>query len=558
MRHPNPRSFALISTKWWFIPAVLVTAGMAAVSVGHSPAGRADLSADSVGAWLVSAPEGFLDRVNPLIARPRVATTDRIGLAAPASAITRRRGATVVVENPGQAATVVDVRTLAATRVPITGDQQVEAVGHRYYLIDPSAGRITRYPSGETVAEVGRSGLGDRTFSAGALWVSLPSAGAVLRVNADGTTETEPRVFRAGGRVTLVDSPTGVGVVDGSTLTVVGGGRHRLPGVPSRVAIDPDGSVAASLDGSVLSVTRLSDGRVTRTVDLRVPDRWGAMAVRRGVVYLSDDSTGALWTVGSAVPAPVAVAAGPAHLELFTHGDLVWVNDPGGPGAVAVASDGRMLPMVKYASPPPAPTSAPTPHPVTSPPPARHPPSSRPPSSRPPTSPTPTSRPPTSPPPASHPTRPPAGGRTKPTPTPTRTKTRTPPPAPVERASFADFHDGQEVGYCEPARGSASIPADDTLLIAVRRTDPPSPDYYFTYAADPKGDVSGFDSTAYFGHEVDQSYRIYLLIMNVDDAREFYDGVAQHHGDFAVATHIPSSAKRADSASVRQTTLDCG
>jgi hypothetical protein len=92
------------------------------------------------------------------------------------------------------------------------------------------------------------------------------------------------------------------------------------------------------------------------------------------------------------------------------------------------------------------------------------------------------------------------------------------------------------------------------LLLAVQRTDPPDADYYFNLAAARGG---GFDTTAFFGHQVGQGYRIYLLIMNEDEARQFFDDHQKQDGAFAVARHIPSQAERADSASVRQTTMDC-
>lgn len=527
MKHFNPRSSASTSTKWWFIPAVVTIGGIVAASAGNSPAGRPEFSADSAGAWLVSAPEGFIGRANPLIPRPRVATTDRIGLTVPPSAITRRHGATVVVEDLGRAATIVDLRTLTSSRVPISGDEQVDVVGGQDYLVDPREGRITRLPDQVVFADPGGRELGDWTVSDGALWVSVPATGSILRVDEVGTVRAQPDVFQAGGTPMLVPSSTGVGVVDGSTLTVVGGVERRLPGTPSQAAIAS--SFAASLDGSVLSLVRLSDGEVTRTVDLQA-------------------------------------AASMTRLEVFAQGDLVWINDPGGPRAIAVQPDGTVMSLVKYAPVTPSPT------------PSAHPTMSRPPST-PPTS-TPASSPPTSrttvisrqtpgpgpTPPGPGPTtpgpRPRTGGPGPRTPgphktgKPTPTKSKTPPPV-VARASFSDIRDGQEVGRCEPAQGSATLPKDDTLLLAVRRTSPPSADYYFTYAAARDGDVDGFDTKAFFGSEIDQSYRIYLLIMNVDEARQFYNDEARQDGDFAVATYIPSEAERADSASVRQTSLDC-
>jgi hypothetical protein len=544
MKHFNPRSSASTTTKWWFIPAVVVIGGIVAASVDHSPAGRPEFSADSAGAWLVSAPQGFIGRVNPLIARPRVATTDRIALPVPPSAITRRHGTTVVIEDIGRAATIVDLRTLASSRVPISDDEQVGVAGGRDYLVDPSGGRITRLPDRVVVADSGGHRLGDWTVSGGALWASVPATGAILRVGEDGTARTQPGVFRAGGRPMLVTSPTGVGVVDRSALTVVGGVRRSLPGTPSRVAITADGSLAASLDGSVLSLVRLSDGKVTRTFDLHAVEGWGSVTA----------------------------------LEVFAQGDLIWVNDPGGPEAIAVRSDGTVMSLVKYAAaiPSPAAPSAAGLSPAP-----RETPSV---TSRPPTSSSPTPQPPvvskqTPPPgpttpkprdpgkpgnPSNHgdpgksgkpgdPGDPGKPGKPKPKPT----KSKTPPPPPIARASFSDIHDGQEVGRCEPVRGGATLPEDDTLLLAVRRTDPPDDRYFFTYAASRKGGVKGFDTKVFFGDTAGQSYHVYLLIMNVDDADEFYSGHSQHGGDFAVSTAIPSQAKRADAASVRQTSTDC-
>jgi hypothetical protein len=535
MRDSIRRSWASTSTKWWLIPAVLAIGGIAAASADHSSAGRPEMTTDSASAWLVSAPAGFVGRANPLIPGPRIATTDRIGLPVAASAVTRRRGDLLIVEDPGRAATIVDLRTRTSSRVSLHGGEAVDAVGGRPWLIDPTAGRITLLPEGGVVAEAGGA-LGAWIVSDGAIWASVPATGAILRVGGDGLARTRSAVFPAGGRPMLAASPSGVALVDGSTLTMLAGsgvtGRHRLPGTPSKVAVAPDGTFAASLDGSVLSLVPLAGEAPPRSVDLRAGHRWGAMTVGGGLVYLTDDATGTLWPVGSSVRAPVPVAGHAAHLELFAQGGLVWANDPGGPNAVAVEPGGDTLSLIKYAPPKPTPKPTPTPAPsvthTTTPPP------------------TPTSRPPSVPKSAK-----PAPGPTKPKPGPTGSPA--PPPA---RASFSNLHNGQEVGKCAPASGSASMPKTDTLLLAVRRTDPPG-DYYFTYAASRNGNVKSFDTTVYFGDAADQSYRVHLLIMDVDDARQFYDSHAQQGGDYAVSSSLPARAKRADSASVRQTTTDC-
>jgi hypothetical protein len=554
MGNDKPISKSSASTKRWWSPVIVAIGATVAAVLSHSPVGTARVDADSASTWLLSTGTRFLGRTNALISSPQVATTARLALSVSPAATAEQRGTTLIVDDPGRGtATMVDLRTLRQTTVPMTGDARVEVAGERTYLLEPRTGRVGTVPDGATVVRSRGGAFGKWTVSAGSLWVTVPAEGTVLRIGPSAAAAID--AFPPGHTPLLAGAPAGVALLDGRTLAVIhedgAVSRHRVAAGngPAAFGLSPDGGTAVVRSGTTLEVTRLSDDRSMGSASLDGPaDRWGGLVVRRDAAYLADDTTGALWSVRTgptvALRPPIDVAGHGAALNLFADGALVWANDPAGPYALAVDDAGRSWPVTKYrlASPAPEPTrttAGPKPTPTT-PPPAEptHPPSSAPTRS---SGPDRTAKPKSQPKPGPKARREP---RPKPRPTPV-----------TVRATFGALGTSGAVGRCEQVHLSVSLPRTMTLLIAVRRTHPASNKWYFNYAGSRDCNVTSHSTTVYFGSAENQRYRAVLLAMEVEDARTFYN--AHNAGDFAVSTSLPSRARQTDQRSVTQTSIEC-
>ena len=504
-----------------------------------TPASRINLDDDSATAWLPSVRMGVVDRVNALLSLPSVATTDSIGLPM-GGGISTARGDTVLAVTdraPGRAA-LVDLRTRRQATLPVAAGDELVAVDDRILRVDAAAGTIDRVDVDGVVHPVPLDrppAPFDRWTVAGrALWLTVASTGALVRVDAAGAARTTDSAFTAGRRPLIAGTATGVALLDEGSL-MVGTHRYRadLTAQPRAFRVAPDGSYAVIVTDGTLAVVGLTDGHARASVPIGAAA--GEVILLRGRVYLADDTSGAVRMVQVrptvAAPSSIGVAHGPTTLEMFVKGSAVWANDPNGPDAVAIY-DGAGRPMTKYATVSAAPS-----------------PSTAPPTNRPPVSPT-----------VHRSTASPTRTRTRSVPRTTEARRATgnpQPPGPVgpsETASFSNIHDGATVGKCEKVNGKVDIAPDETLMIAHLRTSPPDGTYYVYWAGPRDGEKSRTWSTdAYFGSDKDQSYRFYLLIVKVDEAQAFFS--AHSAGSYAYANHLPG--RIAQAITVHQTIPDC-
>jgi hypothetical protein len=451
---------------------------------------------------------------------------------------TIRQGDSLIEWEPAAGgAELVDLRTQTVTRLTVAAGVRLALLDGRAYAVDAAAGQVVRLADGTPVINDVAAPIGRWAETADALWFTVPATGTVLRLTPTGTVEPIGDAFPAGHDPVLTGLTDGVALLDGAAVTRLDkhglAGRGTVPALPATVT-----AVRATDDDQLVilagSTVLAGAGRVTVGAS---GDVLGDLVVLGDRAYVADDTTGALWTVRLAptvaVLPPTDVAGHGAALEVFTQGSMVWVNDPAGPHALAVDRTGTQHPLIKYTltTPSPTPTRSQQPSP-----------------------------------PSNRPTRPSTGhpdGRATPT------KGRTGPPRTSKSPTSPAGSGGSisahlsglppEVSHCADVGGPVSIPAGDTLLVAVQRTSPSSPDWYFSYAAPhhPSGRLTSYHTTVYFGTATDQRYQVVLLVLNADTAQAFYDAHAQHNGDYAVATNLPASAYRADHRTTTQTTLGC-
>ncbi|WP_203930516.1 hypothetical protein [Virgisporangium ochraceum] len=128
-------------------------------------------------------------------------------------------------------------------------------------------------------------------------------------------------------------------------------------------------------------------------------------------------------------------------------------------------------------------------------------------------------------------------------------------------AAFTGISDGAAVDHCERVSGRSSVAPTKTLLTAHRRTSPSDGTYYFFYVdgAQNGNTPSTWTTRIWFGSSADgHLYTVYLLIMDVEEARRFWGGNKVANGSYADAAAIPPSAVVADELRVEQRGLaDC-
>jgi hypothetical protein len=546
----------------------LISAGVVAVVVSGlallatNPADRFRLAADSATAWLPSVQRGIIGRVNALVPGPGSGTTDYLSIQMGADISPIRRGSVLVIGGGHSEVSVVDLRTLRIDRVPAATTERVEVVDDHVFRIDDGAGRVVAVPNGSTVLDLHGVPAGPSTVSGGALWLAVPDTGSIVRIDRSGAAKTVPGAFSAGRRPFLAALPDGIAVLDlgtGEVAVLVGRSsvrRYRTDlrramaaaGADSvssfQVAADAADAVVLARGGRSTSVVvfGLAGGRRTVVRPLNdTGDLFGAAVLSNDRLYVSNDSAGALTIVRvrpnvSAVSS-IGVAHRPSALEVFAKDSLVWANDPNGPAAAAVYAD-RHWTITKYVSESDTPSVSPS---SASPSSTTAPPSRAPSNGAPPTH-------------TSGPVR--TGG---PPAHPSGIGTGQPPGGHRDTATFTNLHNGSSVKRCQAARIADSLVAGKTLLIAHRRTSPPDGTYYFEYAGPySDGNVpASFGTVAYFGTAADQRYDLYLLIMDVNDARTFWESHRSSDGSFATSTSIPGTAGIAEKISVTQTDITC-
>jgi hypothetical protein len=535
--HPETSTERRLQT--WPVVIALAVGVCAGAFVLSRPPNRVSVDAASATAWLPSVPRGAVDRVNALLPSPALAATDAIEVPMSAgTAVVRGPSTLAVVDGAGGRAALIDLRTLHRHDVALAEGERLAAVGDRVLRVDARAGKVDRLAAdGSAVTPLLASdGPFDRWAGAGdTLWLT-GTDGSVTRVNVAGGSGVTGGVFSADHHPLLAGAGTGAALLDDGAVIVLDErgrvtGRHRvaLAAAPTGFQVAPDGGLAVIVAGADLVVADLGDDRpaVTRRVGA-AGDHLGVVVLLGDRAFVADDTSGAIWTVATrpdvGAPSPIGVARGPTALEVFVKGSAVWVNDPNGPKALAIYDDTHW-PVTKYGAAPTPSASAPQ--------------SSLPTESNP--SPEPSPKPTPKPSPKPSP---------KPGPKPTRETFTTRPPQvptkPAETASFDNLQSGSKVGKCKRAHGSVSIAADETLMIATRRTKPPADAYYLWYAADDDGNVGAtWSADVYFGDQPGQEYAVYLLILKTSDARAFWDTHVSSDGEYASAGNLPGKAEHA-------------
>jgi hypothetical protein len=546
----------------WLLAAAVAIGG--AVVAVTAPSDRPHVDVDSTSAWLSSVRPQVLGRVNALVHGPFAATTAEIGVPLGSGATTVRRGSMVIVTDPASGnATVVDVRTRRSDRFAVAAGQSVEVVDRLILRIDGSARQIIPAGTGGPAALTLSGAPGSwREVSGGALWLTIPSDGSVVRIDATGSAVTVPAVFRAGEDPPVAAVSGGVALLDRAAREVVvltGAAprpkRHAVKGsLPGKgiesFDVASDGSYAIAADAGFGAAVTVVDLTGRRGADIRqVGDPghdFGAAVLGHDRIYFADRTTGALVVLparpGASPVTTIDVARRPARLEVFRSGSVLWANDPDGPNALAV-NGGDRWPVIKYVSHQESPT----------PPPSSQPPRSDPPRGDPATStrPTPQTGPPTSRPPGpgSGPEKRPGGTDGPPGRSPTKPPRR-------NTAKITNLKNNSPVSRCQRVTGTADLEPTKALLLASRRTNPSSTGYFVQYVK--AGNVgANWGTTKWFGTAADQSYDLVLLVMDVDDARAYWNS-AQKGDGYVYAGSLPPANTRVQTVHVRQTVAECG
>ncbi|GAA3297045.1 hypothetical protein GCM10020218_081540 [Dactylosporangium vinaceum] len=500
-----------------------------------------------------------------MLAAPMIASTDRVRLPIrPDTPPSRGDDLLVLTDRGAGRAVLLDLRTQVQRSLTLESDETAVVAGARPLLVHAATGRVDRLAADGSVAATPVAQTGGRpggwAVAAGALWLAEPATGAVLRIGDAGPATRVEHAFSSGHAPLLAGAGDTLAVLDpeAGAVRLISGpapGTYavRLPGGrPASFGVAPGGDFAAFVGpatggpaggtargavGDRVSVTVAGLGdhaeSVTRSVGA-AGDSFGPPVLTHDRVYLGDTRSGDVWTIRArpavGAPSSIAVAPGPADLELFVNGSAVWANDPNGPNAVAIYDDSRQ-PITKYAPPSASPLpSGPPPSPT-----AIH--SSNPPTTSPTKTQTPSSRSPkaTRTTGAGHPTNAPPGTNGPPG--------TIGPPAHANTAAFTNIGDGGQVGRCRTLAGRADIDATKTLMIAQKRTDPPDGTYYVQYAGPREGNLAPgrwtSTSPTYFGDQPGQHYSAYLLIVDVAAARSWW--AAHESGDFAHATSLPGT-----------------
>jgi hypothetical protein len=131
------------------------------------------------------------------------------------------------------------------------------------------------------------------------------------------------------------------------------------------------------------------------------------------------------------------------------------------------------------------------------------------------------------------------------------------PSVPAGTVQITSHVDGQVVDRCERFSGLANLEPTKTMLFAKNRAEPPDTDWYFDFVG---GYRNGFvpanwTGTMYFGTATRQSYDLFILVMDVQEAERFWSEHQSADGQSAMSKTRPSIAPAAH-VRVRQGTLD--
>ncbi|WP_173069420.1 hypothetical protein [Phytohabitans houttuyneae] len=544
--------------------------GVAVATAGPVDQPRVDVS--SVNAWLPSVQRQFIGRTSALVRQPSAAT----GAVVPvrmSSGVTvlRRPGRLVVFDGAGGDAWLIDPRTRARQSIPAAVDTRLDVLDGRPVRIEPTARQVTALDGTGVgtrwTAQLPGEPGGHSEVSGRALWLTIPGSGAIVRISASGDAKPVAGLFAKGQDPLVTAVEGGVALLDearGEVHVLTGAGpAHRVYGIGADVAAGPYTALFVSADNGYAVLVRAGRDASYRVAGLAADHPgaagplgeaghdFGAPVLLDDRLYAADETTGGLVIVpvgpNGGSPSTIGVARGPARLEVFAEEGVVWVNDPNGPDALAV-HNGDRWPVVKYLPQSPAKTR---PAPSKPPPKVTKTPPLPPKVSDRPSTEAPTVRPPRTP------------GRTAPS---RSTKPNGPPtpspsasPSPTNTARITNIQENDSVSTCERVTGRADVEASKALFLVHRRVSPSSDTYYFYYVSGSRDGGVGrtWSSEMRFGTAAGQSYELLLLIIDVDDARDFWNS---HQVDdfYAAANSLPAGSKQAHRLGVRQTdATDC-
>jgi sugar lactone lactonase YvrE len=346
---------------WGAVVALLLVAGLGAVSLGMGGYRRSDVRMSAGTAWLAS-PQGVV----ALLDGP---SEQVIGTLRPSSAATAAPG----VVQMGTSALVVDARAGTVSRIdgatyavtgpaPLgggSGSLQALPSRSRTFVVDGGRGRATIVDSdsltpSDDVPLNAFPGAGQAVVDGnGDLWVVDGQGGGLTRLDPAGTLSPAQRVgdpasrlVVAAGRPVLVDVSGGrIGVVDDAgdvpswacTDQQLGGDPQLLGGA------HPDRVFAAVPDSGRLVVADLASGRCTSTTVAAAGTPLGPPVQDGRFVLVPDRATGQVVVVDPSRRTVVARAdaVGPGTgFELIAKDGIVFYNDPGGPAAGVLREEG--------------------------------------------------------------------------------------------------------------------------------------------------------------------------------------------------------------------------
>jgi hypothetical protein len=357
--------------------AVAVALSLTAVTVVVTRSASSPVIATAdAGAWLVNTAVGTASHVNGLSAESDGEVT-LPGTSGHRLDIGRGGPAPIVVDKTSGALGEIDPARqsftwsalLSKNEIVVSRGAAVYAVAPGDSAVDRLDPRTLRPSAGPAVASVAppRRVAGMALADDGTLWLADDTAGTVIPIGARGAGRAA-KVAPAGDTLSLIAPASGgqIAVLDSTRGVLVGvsaaGALGKLPFPSSSSsarlllgsAADPSAvPVVRTGVGCALFVADLATHAVT-AVDLTAAGacaNLGAPVAAQGRVYVPDDAHGRLIVYDLAAgrfQAAIAVADGPADLELFSLGGRLWANDPAGPDAVVVDGGGVPHRIHKY------------------------------------------------------------------------------------------------------------------------------------------------------------------------------------------------------------------
>jgi hypothetical protein len=368
---------------------VVVMAAVTVLGVAGAGASRAVTQLRDGGAWLRNEATGTVTHVNGYSGRPDATVT--VGKAGQSFTVVQRPDGAYVLDGATHTLVRIDGSTLTADPVPgspvadgvevVTGPTATAT-----WLVDPRTGAVqqvdpkTLQPLGKQVqigAAVGTAVLS----STGDLWAAVPTRGAVAHVAPGSTLSQLVPVGSSGDAISVVVDESGARVValdttSGASTPLVGGGSpSALPTRPTGSAgAAPVGGVDDSGDVVVVDQQQVAvspSGSHSRPPWQQLPSRSHItqVAVLGSYAYLADAVNHQVVQVDLASRQIVRTLVLPSHQtpDLVLQGGVLFLNDPTGPDALAVAADGTAQPVQKYSeqatAPTPGTSNAPAPGP---------------------------------------------------------------------------------------------------------------------------------------------------------------------------------------------------